>query len=103
MDVQDDSPPIGYHRWHAAIRVIQLLNIGDAGWWERLDTLVGLTWAIQSFARPRQQNIPNPAIATADLQELRNAWLALTPDRRDGQYDLTEEAFGYHPSPKQPA
>ena len=61
MDVQDEnSPPIGYHRWHASIRVIQLLNIGDAEWWERLDSLVGLAWGIQSFARPRQQNRPNP-------------------------------------------
>lgn len=103
MDVQDESsPPQGYHRWHASIRAIQLLEIGDAAWWERLDGLVGLAWGIQSFARPRQQLMPNPAIAQTDLQDLRDAWLPLTPDRRDRQYDSTPGAFGYHPSPKQP-
>jgi hypothetical protein len=103
MDVQDASdPPVGYHRWHASIRVIQLLNIGDQAWWENLDRMVGFAWGIQSFARPKQQQAPNPAISQADLQALRVAWLALPPDRRDRQYDLTPEAVGYHPSPKQP-
>jgi hypothetical protein len=102
MDAQDDSPPIGYHRWHASLRAIQLLDIGDRDWWENLDRLVGLAWAIQSFAKPKQQDAANPAVAAADLQDLRNAWLALTPDRRDHQYDLAAGAVGYHPSPKQP-
>jgi hypothetical protein len=103
MDVQDESsPPVGYHRWHASIRAIQLLEISDAAWWENLDRLVGLAWAIQSFARPRQQNTPNPALPPTDLQELRDAWLALSPEDRDRQYDLTPQAFGYHPSPKEP-
>jgi hypothetical protein len=104
MDVQDaSSPPIGYHRWHASIRVIQLLNIGDPAWWERLDSLVALAWGIQSFAKPRQQMTANPALGESDLQQLRNAWLPLTPDRRDRQYDLGLGNVGYHPSPKQPA
>jgi hypothetical protein len=102
MDVQsDDDPPIGYHRWHASIRVIQLLGIGDHAWWERLDALVSLSWAIQSFARPRQQSTPNPTLPSGDLQRLRDTWLALTPERRDRQYDLTG-AMGYHPDPMQP-
>jgi hypothetical protein len=103
MDAQDpNSPPVGYHRWHASIRLIQLLGIGDAAWWEKLDELVGLAWGIQSFARPKQQTTPNPAIAAADMQDLRSAWLGLAPDRRDRQYDATPQAFGYHPSPKKP-
>jgi hypothetical protein len=102
MDGQDDNPPVGYHRWHASIRVMQLLNIGDATWWENLDRVVGLAWGIQSFAKPRQQSVPNPSIAKADLQALRAAWLPLTPDRRDRQYDATTDASGYHPSPKLP-
>jgi hypothetical protein len=102
MDVQDPaSPPVGYHRWHASIRAIQLLNIGDPQWWENLDRLVGLAWAIQSFARPKQQDTPNPALAGGDIQQLRDAWLALTPDRRDRQYDLTGD-MGYHPAPTLP-
>jgi hypothetical protein len=82
--------------------VIQLLNIGDVAWWENLDGLVGLAWGIQSFAKPKQQQVPNPPIAAADMQDLRNAWLGLAPDRRDRQYDLTPEAVGFHPSPEQP-
>jgi hypothetical protein len=101
MDVQDPAPPIGYHRWHASIRVIQLLGIGDSAWWEKLDGLLGLAWAIQSFARPKQQSTANPPIAANDLQDLRNAWLALTPDRRDRQYDRSPGP-SYHPSPKSP-
>jgi len=103
MDGQDNHPPGGYHRWHASIRVIQLLQIGDTDWWEKLDRVLGLAWAVQSFAKPRQQDTPNPAIAQADMQDLRTAWLALTPDRRDKQYDLGLGNVGYHPSPDQPA
>ena len=55
--------------------MIQLLNIGDVAWWENLDGLVGLAWGIQSFAKPKQQQVPNPPIAAADMQDLRNAWL----------------------------
>ena len=102
MDVQGAGPPIGYHRWHASLRAIQLLEIGDAAWWERLDTLLGLAWGIQSFAKPKQQQMPNPEIPAADLAALRQAWLGLDPARRDRQYDLTGDV-GYHPTPKAPA
>lgn len=102
MDVQDaDSPPVGYHRWHGSVRVIQLLQIGASDWWESLDRMIAFAWGIQSFARPLQQSFPNPPVASSDLDELRNAWLGLVPDRRDRQYDSTGPV-GYHPSPKQP-
>jgi len=101
MDVRGAGPPVGYHRWHASIRALQLLRIGDPDWWEKLDTLVGLAWGIQSFARPKQQNMPNPKIAGTEMQALRDAWLPLDPARRDRQYDRTGDV-GYHPSPKQP-
>jgi hypothetical protein len=101
MDVQGAGPPVGYHRWHASIRAIQLLNIGDAAWLERIDRFLGLAWGLQSFARPKQQLVANPAIAQADLAALRTAWLSLTPAQRDSQYDLTGDV-GYHPSPKKP-
>ena len=81
--------------------MIQPLEIGDNEWWENLNRLLGLAWAIQSFARPRQQDMPNPALADGDLQDLRTAWLALTPDRRDRQYDVTAGPWS-SPSPKQP-
>ena len=96
-------PPIGYHRWHASIRAIQLLKIGDDSWWERLNTMVGLAWAIQSLQKPRQQKVPNPPINPTDLQAIRNAWLPMTPQMRDAQFDLPKgQDFGYHPSPMDP-
>lgn len=103
MDGQTGAQMVGYHRWHGSIRAIQLLNIGDNAWWENLNRMLGLAWAIQSFAQPKQQDTPNPRLSDADLNDLRTAWLALSPDRRDRQYDLTAGAVGYHPSPKQPA
>jgi hypothetical protein len=103
MDGQVGNPPIGYHRWHACIRAIQMLEIGDAAWWENLDRMVGLGWGVQSLAKPVQQNAPNPPLAQSDLQDLRYAWLALAPERRDRQYDLGAGNGGFHPDPKQPA
>jgi hypothetical protein len=103
MDGQVGNPPIGYHRWHACIRIIQFLEIGEAEWWEKLDRVLGLGWGVQSFAKPVQQSTPNPALAQQHLQELRDAWLVLTPERRDRQYDLGEGNGGFHPSPKTPA
>lgn len=102
MDIQGASPPVGYHRWHASIRAIQLLEIGDKAWWERLDELLGLAWGIQSFAKPRQRNdAANPPIPDADLRALRTAWIGMDPDRRDRQYDTTGDV-GYHETPKTP-
>lgn len=102
MDGQVGSQLVGYHRWHASIRAIQLLGIGDVAWWENLDCLVGLGWGIQSFAKPKQQNMPNAALSQGDLQDLRDAWLALASHRRDRQYDLGDGNVGFHPSPKEP-
>jgi hypothetical protein len=101
MDIQGTGPPQGYHRWHASIRALQLLNVGDPAWWETIDRFLGLAWGIQSFAKPKQQLVANPPIAQADLDALRTAWLPLTPEQRDKQYDLTGDV-GYHPSPKNP-
>jgi hypothetical protein len=98
-----EAPPVGYHRWHGSIRAIQLLGIGDLQWWEKLDTIIGLAWGIQSIARPRIQLTPNPNLAQADLQNLRNAWQTLGPAERDAQFDLPAgQDFGYHPSPMNP-
>jgi hypothetical protein len=82
--------------------VIQLLDIGDTAWWENLNKILGLGWGIQSFAKPQQLETPNPALGDNDLQELRDAWMALSPTRRDHEYDLTAGAVGFHPNPKHP-
>jgi hypothetical protein len=101
MDIGGTSPPIGYHRWHASIRAMQLLEIGDSDWWERLDRVLALAWAIQSFARPKRGSVANKALPAQDLQELRGPWLQLSAKQRDAQFDLAGE-FGYHPRPKYP-
>jgi hypothetical protein len=103
MDGQTSDDVVGYHRWHASIRATQFLNIGDAEWWERLDTLVGFAWAVQSFAQPIQQDAPNQPLPQAELQKLRDAWLPMAPAMRDAQFDLPDgQDFGYHPSPMEP-
>ena len=97
-----NSPPVGYHRWHASLRVLQLVGIGDAAYWERLDEYLGLAWALQSHAFPKQQTTPNPAVPDADLVKLRSVWLGMPAYRRDRQYDLGTAIFGYPPSPMIP-
>lgn len=102
MDGNTSDEVVGFHRWHASIRAIQLLGIGDVQWWEEVDKIVALGWAVQSFAQPKQQNVSNPRIANQDLTRLTNAWIGLSPAQRDRQYDLTQAAVGYHPSPMSP-
>src|SRR4051812_4860426 len=67
MNGQIGAQLVGYHRWHAALRVIQLLDIGDTAWWENLNKILGLAWGIQSFAKPQQLETPNPALGDNDL------------------------------------
>jgi hypothetical protein len=104
MDGQTAAQVIGYHRWHASIRAIQMSGAGDA-WWEELARWVGCAWAIQSLARPRQRRHPappNPPIDRNLIDQARNAWLVLTPDQLDRQYERTPGVTGYHPDPLHP-
>lgn len=95
------SHPIGFHRWHASIRLIQLLGIGDPAWWEELDKRLALGWAVQSHARPVQGNVANAPISAGDLQTMRQAWMPMSPQSRDAQFDRVPVP-GYHPSPLAP-
>jgi hypothetical protein len=52
MDGQLGTQLIGYHRWHAAMRVVQLLDVGDNAWWEKLNSILGLTWASSRWRGP---------------------------------------------------
>jgi hypothetical protein len=98
MDIGGDAPPVGYHRWHASIRAIQLLLPQEA-FWSSLDQFVAFGWAVQSLARPKQQNSPNPNLPAATLSALKLKWLALSPVEIDEQYDLGSGVDGYHPNP----
>jgi Ferritin-like len=79
------NPPIGYHRWHAIIRAMVLLEI-DATRWTELDRLVGLAWAIHAKAIPIQDT-HNPPLPEATLTALRARWLAHTQDKLDTAFD----------------
>lgn len=95
------APPIGYHRWHASIRAIQTFDADPL--WSDLAQFNGLAWAIQSHGRPKQSKVKaNPQIDAHSLTAIRSAWLALSQDQLDKQYDLGTGTSGYHPSPSSP-
>ncbi|MGH3926513.1 MAG: hypothetical protein ACRDTT_27230, partial [Pseudonocardiaceae bacterium] len=92
MDVSGISAPIGYHRWHAIIRAMILLDI-DAGEWAEISRLVALAWAIHAAARPRQDT-HNPPLPDSRLAELRAIWLAASTEQLDAAFDN----LGFPPS-----
>jgi hypothetical protein len=95
------APPVGYHRWHASIRGIEIFDADPL--WPTLAQLNALAWAIQSLARPTQGSTPNPPLNADVLAGIRSAWLALSQDQLDRQYDLGSGREGYHPNPTTPA
>jgi hypothetical protein len=105
MDGQTPAEVIGYHRWHASIRAIQLSG-GDVPWWEEMARRLGFAWAVQSLARPVQRRFPGPpnqAIDPALVAAAAEAWLTLSPEVLDRQFQLTPDVVGYHPDPLHPA
>ena len=79
-------PPQAYHAWHAYIRAFVLLG-EDEQRWLRMDRNLGLAWAIQTEARPEDDNPANPPLAPERLAALRHAWLALDFDGLDNAFD----------------
>lgn len=102
MDGQTGQQMIGYHRWHASIRAIQVAVPAQRAWFDKLATCVGTAWAIQSVAKPTQRNGPNPGIPAATIAAAVAAWAPLTPNQLDSQYDKTPGVVGYHPDPLRP-
>ena len=49
------DPPIGYHRWHAIIRAMTVLDV-DAERWQAIDRLVALAWP----STPRRNRLRTP-------------------------------------------
>jgi hypothetical protein len=81
-----DDPAVGFHRWHAIACAQILLGI-DADRWTEIDRWIGLGWAIQSEAQPVQGSEPNPGLPAERVEELREAWMALTPEEVDDAFD----------------
>lgn len=86
------EPPVGYHRWHAFIRVAVLLG-ANANIWLHIDRCVGLAWAIQSEAQITQNSPNNPGLENTRLEQLRSSWLQLS-------FDDLDTAFDSYPFPK---
>ena len=84
-------PPTAYHAWHAFIRAIVLLG-ADEQRWLAMDRHLALAWAIQTEARPADDNPANPPLAPDRLQALRDAWLVL-------DFDQLDDAFDHDPLP----
>jgi hypothetical protein len=85
MDINGGTP-VGYHVWHPFIRASVLVG-ADADRWLQVNRNVGLAWAIQSEARPVQDAPDNPGLPPARLEELRFAWLDLSVDQLDAEFD----------------
>jgi hypothetical protein len=86
MDRSQDGSTIGYHRWHAFIRAAVLVG-ADAQRWLGVDRLVGLAWAIQTVAMPREDATDNPRLPEARLRVLREAWLPMSVEQLDSAFD----------------
>jgi hypothetical protein len=80
------NPPIGYHRWHAIIRAMTVLDI-DPERWQAIDRLVALAWAVHAEAQPAQDTA-NPPLPEARLVALRAHWLTRTPDQLDDAFSV---------------
>ena len=86
MDRRPDGSTVGYHWWHAFIRAAVLVG-ADAQRWLGLDRMVGLAWAIQTVAMPREDATDNPRLPEARLQALRQVWLPMTVEQLDSAFD----------------
>ncbi len=84
IHMMDGTPDnwVGYQRWHAFMRAVQLLG-GNAGRWLHLNRSMALAWAIQTEADPPVDVATNPGLPVARLAELRAAWMAFTPAKLD--------------------
>jgi hypothetical protein len=86
MDRAANGSTGGYHVWHAFIRAAVLVG-ADAQRWLDLDRLVGLAWAIQTVAMPRQDASDNPRLPEARLQGLREVWPPMSVEQLDKAFD----------------
>ncbi|WP_435019120.1 hypothetical protein TA3x_001119 [Tundrisphaera sp. TA3] len=86
-----DIPPIGYHRWYPIVRAISLVA-DNPDRWLQVARNIGLAWAIQSEARPEEDNPNNPGLPQERLSELRTEWQARS-------FDDLDAAFEHEPFP----
>lgn len=87
MDRSADGSTIGYHRWHAFIRAAVLVG-ADEQRWLGLNRLVGLAWAVQTVAMPREDAPDNPRLPEDRLVALRAIWLTMDVEGLDSAFDF---------------
>ena len=66
--------------------------VGDAAYWLQINRYVGLAWAIQSIAGPKEDvpgggNPKNPRLEDTILKSQRERWFDLTFDELDVAFD----------------
>jgi hypothetical protein len=83
IHMMDGSPDtwVGYHRWHAFARAAVLLGADPR--WLHINRCISLAWAIQTEANPTVDSPTNPGLTNVRLDALRQAWIALPPEKLD--------------------
>lgn len=67
---------VGYHRWNAFARIMQLFGHRPDDWLH-LNRCIGLAWAIQTEARPQDDLANNLPLSSARLSVLREVWMSM--------------------------
>ena len=75
---------VGYHRWNAFMRAVQLLG-HDASRWFFLNKCLGLAWSIQSQMNPLD-DVVNPNMDSITLSQIRSAWMSMSVSDLDWAY-----------------
>ena len=80
----DGSPEdwVGYQRWNAFARAIQLFG-EQADDWLHLNRCIALAWAIQTEANPADDSRTNPGLPGARMDALRAVWMSTTAKTLD--------------------
>lgn len=79
-----ETPPPGYHNWHVFLRAMMFLDV-DRQRWAEIAPLNGFGWALQSIAKPSQQQV-NPPLPRETVEEQAAYWLRRTADQLDTDF-----------------
>ena len=68
---------VGYHRWNAFMRAIQLFG-HEPERWLYLNRCLGLAWGIQTHVNPADDVVRSPIWMQALLDQYRTVWMSLS-------------------------
>ena len=72
VHTMDNTPPAGYHIWHAYGRATSLLGI-ESKRWDRIGRLNGIAWHLQSIAKPSTTTLSEP-LDPRVVRDVRRLW-----------------------------